>query len=251
MNIQEMHYDFKMKFNKLDSQGLRNLSVPEIDWLLNEAILMFVKQRFGMNNNTKSGFENTEKRIQDLKELIVKPPESPPLTPLLVPNSPGQYYIDFSLLNEPLLFLIRSYSDARGNKCSTFCNNIIVQHDDLNDILKHPFYKPSIEWGEIIAVLGNNGENDRGRMYLYTNNEFTINSVFVEYVKYPKKVAAPSLFGGQYYLPDGTTLITADENCELSAHTHSEIVDIAVSNGYYYTQHPAIQWAQNKLNLNE
>ena len=38
MNIREMHYDFKKKFNKIDSQKNRNLLVPEIDWSLNEAV---------------------------------------------------------------------------------------------------------------------------------------------------------------------------------------------------------------------
>ena len=37
MNISEMHYDFKKKLNKVDSEQNRNLLVPEIDWALNEA----------------------------------------------------------------------------------------------------------------------------------------------------------------------------------------------------------------------
>jgi hypothetical protein len=37
MTAREMHYDFKQKLNKIDSQKHRNLKVPEIDWKLNEA----------------------------------------------------------------------------------------------------------------------------------------------------------------------------------------------------------------------
>ena len=240
MTIHDMHYDFKVKFNKLDSQGMRDLSVPEIDWILNESILMFVKQRFGQNNMMRSGFETLEKRFQDLKELVVKPPSSAPLTPQPVPDLPGVYKISLNDLSEKFLFMIRSYSNLTKGNCKVVADNILVQHDDLNDILKHPYYSPSFEWED-------------NSIYLYTNNEFEINNVIIEYIKYPKRVAAPSLYlpTGSYYLPDGITLIGSDQNCELSDHTHSEIVDIAVSNAYLYTQNPAIQWAQNKLQINE
>ena len=43
MTIQEMHYDFKMKLNKIDSEQYRNLRIPEIDWKLNEALEIFIK----------------------------------------------------------------------------------------------------------------------------------------------------------------------------------------------------------------
>ena len=38
-----MHYDLKLKLNKLDSNQYRNLLVPEIDWVLNEAETIFIK----------------------------------------------------------------------------------------------------------------------------------------------------------------------------------------------------------------
>ena len=41
MTVQEMHYDFKMKLNKIDSEQYRNLRVPEIDWLLNEILQIY------------------------------------------------------------------------------------------------------------------------------------------------------------------------------------------------------------------
>ena len=43
MTIQDMHYDFKKKLDKIDSQQNKNLLIPEIDWVLNEAQEMFVK----------------------------------------------------------------------------------------------------------------------------------------------------------------------------------------------------------------
>ena len=37
-----MHYDFKKKLNKIDSQQKKNLLIPEIDWTLNEAQNLYV-----------------------------------------------------------------------------------------------------------------------------------------------------------------------------------------------------------------
>jgi len=44
MTTKEMHYDFKQKFNKIDSQKNKGLLVPEIDWLLNEALNFLLKE---------------------------------------------------------------------------------------------------------------------------------------------------------------------------------------------------------------
>ena len=43
MSIKRMHYDLKVKLNKVDSQQYRNLLIPEIDWALNEAQNIFIK----------------------------------------------------------------------------------------------------------------------------------------------------------------------------------------------------------------
>ena len=64
MNIKEMHYDFKKKLNKIDSQQYKNLLVPEIDWTLNEAAEIFVKDII------KAGIENGQTSIDDVRALI-------------------------------------------------------------------------------------------------------------------------------------------------------------------------------------
>ena len=48
MTVQEMHYEFKLKLNKVDSLDYSNFQVPEIDWYLNEAMNVFMKQRYGI-----------------------------------------------------------------------------------------------------------------------------------------------------------------------------------------------------------
>ena len=72
MTIQDMHWDFKLKLNKIDSSDFTNLQIPEIDWLLNEAQILFLKQRYGISNQKRMGFEISQKRIDDLRNLVVK-----------------------------------------------------------------------------------------------------------------------------------------------------------------------------------
>ena len=67
MTIKEMHYDFKKKLNKVDSQQYRNLLIPEIDWALNEAQNVFVDIVSEPRLKTHLGFEKSQKNIQTLK----------------------------------------------------------------------------------------------------------------------------------------------------------------------------------------
>ena len=61
MTINEMHYDFKVKIDKVDSMSKKNFLPNEIDWIINEAIQIFVKQRYGQNNLKRAGFESIQK----------------------------------------------------------------------------------------------------------------------------------------------------------------------------------------------
>ena len=65
-----MHYDFKQKLNKLDSQQYRNLRIPEIDWKLNEAQELFVKMVAKPRSNNLLGFETSQRTIDDIRELV-------------------------------------------------------------------------------------------------------------------------------------------------------------------------------------
>ena len=62
MTIKEMTYDFKIKLDKVDSLSKKNFLPNEIDWILNEAIALFVKQRYGQNNSKRAGFESVQKK---------------------------------------------------------------------------------------------------------------------------------------------------------------------------------------------
>lgn len=79
MTVQEMLYDFDLKIDKVASLANPDFNLAEKEWLLNEGQNVLIKQRYSINNNSRAGFEAIQKRIDDLKNLIVRFPEQPDL----------------------------------------------------------------------------------------------------------------------------------------------------------------------------
>ncbi len=72
MIIQDMHIAIDLELNKVNS-NLYDVVLPqEKDYFLNRAQERFIKQRYGAKSNNKGeGFEMSQKRIDDLQNLLV------------------------------------------------------------------------------------------------------------------------------------------------------------------------------------
>ncbi|MGL6107257.1 MAG: hypothetical protein ACRC0V_07215 [Fusobacteriaceae bacterium] len=232
MTIEEMHYDFKLKLNKVDSQQNKNFLIPEIDWILNEAQEIFIKRVAEPRNKSNLGFEKSQRNIDDIRTLVKNS------VPIIVINNqitlPGDY----------LYYIKGNVEISRGN-----CNNIngtliIRQHDD--NFEESPFDKSSFEWRTVNGVFFENG------LKLYTDGKFIVNKVYVSYIRKPKYIHNAKDFSvsGKYNSPSGVSLI-GFQNCELSEATHREIVDIAVLLATENIQAADYQSKMTKLNLNE
>ena len=249
MDVGEMHYEFKLKLNKVDSLDYSNFLAPEIDWYLNEAQEVFIKQRYGKTNVKRAGFETTQKRTDDLRNLVVKD--------LILASSPtsSDPSVYESVLPHDYMFSIRNIANGMKGICEGKLNCVQTQHDDLNDTLKNPFYAPSFEWREVPLVFGTSGggASDANKIFVYSDGSFSITSVNMDYLRQPARIAYPSgIAGGQYMLPDSAgTVISTDQNCELAEHTHKEIVDLAVQIVAGDIDHPGIQSKMLKTSINE
>ena len=72
MTIQEMHIAVNLGVQKIASFQVDNLLPQEIDHELNDAMESFIKQRYSpMGNKYRKGFEQSQKRIDDLRNLVV------------------------------------------------------------------------------------------------------------------------------------------------------------------------------------
>lgn len=196
MTIQELHYDFKIKLDKVDSLSKRNFHPAQIDWLLNEATWKFIEEMYGMSlQNPDRGFEVSEIRTQDLRNLhITSPQVQSPIAPS--GGTSGVYELNLADLTFDYWLTTKLNCRITKNNCSKDASITVVQTDDLSDALVDPFNKPSYSFGR---VLGNYGKSltdqnttynqyGTGSLYLYTNNDFTVDSVSVSYLRYPQRV---------------------------------------------------------------
>lgn len=238
MNVNELHYSFKIKADKVDSLKTKNFLPAEIDWILNESIQEFVDNKY-------HDFETKQDLIDQLSSLVIKSPTS--LQSGLVPTveTTGVYKIDLGDLSYPYLHLVRL--NALGSK--TGCSNKIlkgrqVSHDELDKVLLSPFEGPNYTWSNLPYVFGKSNSSDyNSGIFLYTNQEFNLLEIYPEYLKQPIKV-----FYGGYNSLDGQYIITDPEvNCDLPEAFHRRIVDIAVAEAYRYMNSEAFQLKYQKL----
>ena len=231
MLTREMHYDFKTKFNKIDSQKNRNLLVPEIDWLLNEAAELFVKKVAQPKAENGLGFETSQRIIDDIKS-IVKPGTWLPVTNNII-SLPSDY-----------LYFVRCRVKLSKKNCkSQEAVLYIREHRDLFE--ESTFYNGNFEWREVNGVYTDQG------IQSYTDGTFTIDQAKLTYIrKWPYFHNAQDFGAGSYNHPSGVTL-TGTVQCDLPAHTHREIVDIAVMLAASGVQTSDLQVKLGKLGFNQ
>lgn len=209
MTINDMHYDFKIKLNKVDSQQHKNFLIPEVDWILNEALDIFIKMTSNPRIKSNLGFEVNQRSIDDLRPLVVNNQE------VAVVNNISTLPIDYQ-------HFIKGAVQMSKGKCKNVLSDyfFIRQHDD--DFEQSPFDKSSFEWRTVNGVFTNQG------IKLFDDGTFTNNKLFISYIKkHPYIHNAKEFRTGSYNLPSGT-LLTGTFDCILPDHTHREIVDLAV-----------------------
>ena len=207
MTVQELHTAFKFGLDKLDSLNYPSIEPEEIDLLLNQAQDRYVKQRYGINNNKRQSFEETQKRTDDLKKLVFNVIITPAAN--ASDNKPyGRFVTLPNTVGSEYWFAIEEECDITYFNChnvSTTVRATVIPrtHDDYRKLIKDPFNKPDIY--EIFRLMEN------GRVELISNVNITIGDYYLRYIKKPLRI-------------DLNTNIT----CELSEHTHQEIIDEAI-----------------------
>jgi hypothetical protein len=236
MDIKGMHYDFKQKLNKVDSQQYRNFRVPEIDWSLNEAYELYIKSVAQPRQHNNLGFETSQRSIDDIRALVVNDKE---IIPTL--EADGTYFITLPV---DYMFYLSSTVLIKKSTCGVRnARGILIQHDDLS--LENSFYNSSYEWKEVNIRFYEKG------IKLFTDSTFTIEKVKLNYIRKQKYIhnAQDFLPSQTYNLPNGTVL-SGTQDCELPEHTHREIVDLAILITTGNLQIPDYQIKQAKINLN-
>lgn len=220
MLIQQLHYELKLELNKIDSNDRPDLLPAEIDAYLNRGIWRWFVSRYG-SEKPKKGFETNQLRISNLASLHVKSPE---LQVAITPTSLGSgiYEVKLSSLTYDYFVLTRARTDITKSNCTHSKDTVkIVETDDDNTIR---FLKPSFIWKRVNARFGKSSDGTANQsIYFDTGSDFTISSVYLDYIKKPNQV-----FLGTY---DRTNIglgsaLTAVE-CDIDSNFHYEIVSMA------------------------
>jgi hypothetical protein len=112
MTIQEMHIAVNLGVQKIASFQADNLLPEEIDHELNTAMDKFIKQRYyPMGNRYQKGFEQSQKRIDDLRNLVVNSQLTTYFQRESVGN--GEFFIERASLPQDYLFLVNGLTDIR------------------------------------------------------------------------------------------------------------------------------------------
>lgn len=200
MTTREMQISFMRELIAIDPK-FEYPNTPGSDhilYFLNTAIERFVKTRYSGFNNKVKGFEETQKRIDDLRNLVTEVTISTSAS-LVKPNS----YI--ATLPVDYLFTL-------SEECSINYNNIVTREgitettaDRYRDEIDNPFSEHVYHngWARPLRLFyGTTVE-------LVSDGTYTIPTLYLRYLRVPASIS-----------------FTVD--CDLAAHTHAEIVKIAI-----------------------
>lgn len=218
MTPQEFHFDFRLLCDEIEALANKSFTHAEIDWLLNRSQDTIVRNRLNQNNVLAAGVEMNQKRIDDLKGILVKFPEQPEMN--LISHDDGLIYeLDLSNTRHTYYYYIRGLVQVRQKNCDNWVSIKIIQHDDLNESLKDPFNKSSKS--DILANFGRSTMSGNSSLYFYPDLDQVLTKVRLEYLKKPNRINI-----GTYTYIDGSP--AQQTNTDLSEHLHQEIVNQAV-----------------------
>jgi len=219
MTVSEMHNAFRQQVDKSTSlTGSVDFLSEEIDYWLNEAQERFIKQRMFGTNYKQLGFEQGEKRIDDLRTLVVIS-DKYTLTQStfasnmkygsLDPNptdAPYMYYINSSVYN------VSNIQLQSGN---------VMQEEYVNDYIKDFINNPYIR-RPFVLIIGTTISFIHG-------DEFTPTQYDLTYVRKARTLTIN--FPGTY----------ETNICELPQQSHKEIVTLAASLVIENIESPRVQ----------
>lgn len=205
-SIKDMHYQFKLKWEKVGTNQARSFVVPEIDSYLNEALTVYVRNVAEPNFRTVFGFELAQRTADDIAPLVTS-------TTIQVQNN-------VATLPENYWYFISGRVHATKDGCEASDIKLRIQrHNDVFDI--DTFDKSSFEWREVNAVFEDLG-------ILIKDADFEINSIYLTYIKRHPYMHAAELFNPNGYILPSGDILTGYQDCLFGPDVCSDIVDIAV-----------------------
>ncbi len=180
MTINEAHNYIKLEIDKTSSLELPAFESEEIDYWLDDSILRFVKQKYSGNNVKGESFEQSQKRMEDLQNLINRVS--------MVPSGSSVYdnaeQFDLSSISS-YLFSVQETADITYNSVESTVRIIPISHDRLSMKLDDPFSGHNIFYNTAkpLRLYANN------YIILIGDGNYSIDTLNISYIKQPEKMA--------------------------------------------------------------
>lgn len=215
----EMHNQFRIEYDSIDSFSNPEYSPEEIDVLLNGA------QDALIEKVSKEGIERT----QIYRDYLTNITSSSTIS-VFTTTSANKPNGVFAVLPDNYRVMISesctvSYTDCNGNTATKRIPVIPITHDDYNMVIRNPFKRASS--AERVLSLpheklaGNTGQT----IELLTDGTFTITAYHVVYLRDPLQIQ----YGTAYATP------AADVACELGTEAQNWIISEAAKKAFEVT----------------
>ena len=151
MTIYELHLAFQTHLDKITSSSYPEIPIEQRDFYLNVGIERFIKQRYGGTNPKAQGFEQVQKRVDDLSDIVRYANINPTGTGFIQDRTystltypvPQDYW--FAIFERVLL----TYGECpQGTQVWVTASS----HNEINWRLQDPFNKPKKD--RVFRVMG-------------------------------------------------------------------------------------------------
>lgn len=230
MTALEMKYEFLLKADEIGILSNKSFTDAEIDWLLNDAQLELIRTRLNQNNARGKGLEEDQKRMEDIKNIVIRYSEQPEVVLTYHPDV-HTYELDLGALTYRYYYFLSGRVTQHKNNCNYNAVMRRIRSHNFEDSLKDPFNTSSEE--EVLINFGRNSQGNGSAIYLYPSPNYTLSTARISYIKYPKRIHQ-----GTYINLDNTAVPATD--CELAEIVHPEIVNIAVQKASMIMKDPML-----------
>ena len=149
MTVSEMHTAVRILVDKIDSLNFVNIDPNEIDFFLNKEMERFVKHRTGGANAGDKGFEETQKRMDDLRSITKGITLSP--DPVSTDNKPGGRFITLpTTVSDTYWFSINEEATVLIEEC----NSPITASGSIVTDVTYIVTKGSIIYADVTYTAG-------------------------------------------------------------------------------------------------
>jgi hypothetical protein len=232
MTTSQFSLEFDILYDNINSQAAPGIDEYEKSVYLTKAQLEIIKEYNDLANKYQKGFDQSEKRRTDLKELLVDAKITDKFSNTLSITTDLNAAF-FEIPDD--VFLIKF---ERAFYTDTLCNDeevsipvVPITLDEYNESVQNPFRKPYKDkaWRIDYSATPNINKTPAPVEVVEIISSEDINTYHMRYLKYPLPIILTDL--EDFYEPDVTLYIdglSGISQCELSDQIHPEILDRAV-----------------------